>query len=82
MSSELIIAIIIAITVIMVMLWQGMSIAKTDKAMEQTEQYRKLAEQATSAEQRAAEEQEKIAIALEDMRARLAAIEKLLADVQ
>ena len=34
------------------------------------------------AEQKAAEEQQKIATALEDMRARLAAIEKLLSDVQ
>jgi uncharacterized protein YxeA len=79
----LIIVIIIAITVIaVVILWQGMSIAKTQMTVDQTEQFRKLAEQATSAEQKAAEEGEKIASALDDMRARLAAIEKLLSDVQ
>jgi hypothetical protein len=83
MSSEVIITIIVAVTVIgVVILWQGMSIAKTQMTVDQTEQYRKLAEQATSAEQKAAEEQQKIATALEDMRARLAAIEKLLSDVQ
>jgi len=83
MSSEVIITIIVAVTVIgVVILWQGMSIAKTQMTVDQTEQYRKLAEQATSAEQKAAEEQQKIAIALEDMRARLVAIEKLLSDVQ
>ena len=83
MSSEVIITIIVAVTVIgVVILWQGMSIAKTQMTVDQTEQYRKLAEQATSAEQKAAEEQQKIAIALEDMRTRLVAIEKLLSDVQ
>ena len=83
MSSEVIITIIVAVTVIgVVILWQGMSIAKTQMTVDQTELYRKLAEQATSAEQKAADEQQKIAIALEDMRTRLVAIEKLLSDVQ
>jgi uncharacterized membrane protein affecting hemolysin expression len=83
MSTEVIIAIIVAVTVIfVVILWQGMSIAKTDNALNQTEQYRKLAEQATSAEQKAADEHQKIAEALDDMRTRLTAIEKLLRDVQ
>jgi len=83
MSTDLIIVIIIAVTVIfVVILWQGMSIAKTDNTLVQTEQYRKLAEQAASAEHKAADELQKIAEALEDMRTRLAAIEKLLSDVQ
>ena len=83
MSTELIIVIIVAVTIIsVVILWGGMSIAKTQMAGDQTEQYRKLAEQATAAEQKAADEQQKIAEALEDMRARLTSIEKLLRDVQ
>jgi hypothetical protein len=83
MSTEVIIAIIVAVTVIfVVIIWQGMSIAKTDNALNQTEQYRKLAEQATFAEQKAADEQQKIAVAMDDMRTRLTAIEKLLRDVQ
>lgn len=83
MNSTVIITIIIAITAIaVVILWQGMSIAKTQMTVDQTELYRKLAEQATAAEQKAAEEQEKTAIALDDIRTRLAAIEKLLSDVQ
>ena len=45
------------------------------------EAYRKLSEQATAAEQKAVEEQKKITEALEDMRARLAAIEKMLREV-
>lgn len=46
------------------------------------EAYRKLSEQATAAEQQAAEEQKKIANALENIQARLVSIEKILHDVE
>jgi biopolymer transport protein ExbB/TolQ len=88
MSTEIIgmfypiVVIIGVIVIIVVVLWQGMNVAKTQIRGDQTEQYRKLAEQATSAEQKAADSQQKIAEALEDMRTRLAAIEKLLSEVQ
>jgi hypothetical protein len=83
MNTQVIIVLIVAVSVIIVvLLWQGMSVAKTQMVSDQTEQYRKLAEQATTAEQKAADEQQKISEALEDMRTRLAAIEKLLRDVQ
>jgi len=83
MSTELIIVIIVAVTVIIVVvLWQGMSVAKTEIGGKQTIQYEKLAEEAVAAEQKSADAQQKTAEALEDMRTRLAAIEKLLSDVQ
>jgi len=83
MSNGLIIVIIVAVTIIfVVILWQGMSVAKTEIGGKQTIQYQKLAEQAVSAEQKSAEAQQKTAEALEDIRARLAAIEKLLSEVQ
>jgi F0F1-type ATP synthase membrane subunit b/b' len=83
MSTELIIVIIISVTVIfVVLLWQGMSIAKTEISSKQTGQYEKIAEQAVNAEQKSADAQQKTAEALEDIRTRLAAIEKLLSDVQ
>jgi len=83
MSNELIMLIVVAVTVIfVVVLWQGMSVAKTEITSKQTIQYQKLAEQAVSAEQKSAEAQQKTAEALEDMRARLATIEKLLSEVQ
>jgi uncharacterized protein YxeA len=83
MNTQVIIVLIVAVSVIIVvLLWQGMSVAKTQMVSDQTEQYRKLAEQATTAEQKAADEQQKISEALDDMRTRLAAIEKLLRDVQ
>lgn len=46
------------------------------------EAYRKLSELATAAEQQSAEEQKKIANALENIQIRLAAIEKILRDVE
>ena len=83
MSTEVIIVIIVAITVVVVVvLWQGMSVAKTEIGGKQTTQYEKLAEQAVNAEQKSADAQQKTAEALEDMRSRLAVIEKLLSDVQ
>jgi len=83
MSNEVIIAIIIGVTiVVVVVLWQGMSVAKTEIAGKQMTEYHKLAEQAANAEKKSADAQQKTAEALEDMRARLAAIEKLLSEVQ
>lgn len=83
MNNDLILFIIAAVTIVLVViLWQGMNVAKTQISAEQLDKYRKLAEQATEAEQKAAQEQHKISEALEDMRARLTAIEKLLREVQ
>ena len=83
MNTQVLIVIIVAVTVIfVVVLWQGMSVAKTEIGGKQTVQYQKLAEQATSAEQKSADAQQKTAEALEEIRIRLAAIEKLLSDVQ
>jgi len=83
MDIQLIGVIIVAVTVvIVVVLWGGMSIARTQISADQMQKYEKLAEQAITAEQKAAEEQQKIAVALEDMRTRLATIEKLLSEVQ
>jgi F0F1-type ATP synthase membrane subunit b/b' len=88
MTSDLIgslypiIIIIGVVVVLVVVLWQGMSVAKTEIGSNQYTKYEKLAEQATAAEQKSAEAQQKTAEALEDMRTRLAAIEKLLRDVQ
>ena len=68
--------------IIMASLWQGAAIAKAKVSSNREEQYRILAERAISSGQKAADEQQKIAETLEDMRVRLASIEKLLRDVQ
>ena len=83
MSTEVILALIIAVTVIfVVILLQGMNVAKTQMASDQKMEYQKLAEQATTAEQKAADSQHRIAASLEQISVRLAAIEKLLSEVQ
>ena len=83
MSDQLIIVIIVAVTIIfVVILWQGMSVAKTQMVTDQLYQYRKLAEQVAESEQKSVETQQKTAEALEDMRTRLTSIEKLLHEVQ
>ena len=83
MSNDVIMAIIVGVTIIfVVILWQGMSIAKTEISAKQMNQYTKLAEQAANAEQKSADAQQKTAEALEDIKTRLATIEKLLSEVQ
>ena len=83
MSNDLIMFIIAAVTVVVVViLWQGMSVAKTEIGGKQTTRYEKLAEEATEASQKAAAAEEKTAEVLEDIRTRLTAIEKLLREVQ
>jgi hypothetical protein len=66
--------------------WQGMKIAQantaTRVAVAQDEAYRKLASEATAAQRKSAEEQEKMADALTDVRARVTAIETLLRQVE
>lgn len=83
MNLELIALIVISVTIIIVViLWQGMNVARTQISADQLLQYQKLAEQAATAEQKSADAEQKTAEALEDIRARLAAIEKLLKEVQ
>lgn len=83
MDFQLIGLIIAAVTIILVViLWQGMNVAKTQISADQMQKYQTLAEQSTNAEQKSADAQQKTAEALEEIRARLAAIEKLLSEVQ
>jgi hypothetical protein len=76
------VVIIGVVIIIIVVLWQGMSVAKTEIGGKQTTKYEKLAEQAIESGQKSSDAQQKTAEALEDIRTRLAAIEKLLRDVQ
>jgi hypothetical protein len=83
MNTDLILFIIAAVTIIIVViLWQGMSIAKTQISADLLQSYQRLAEQSTNAAQKSADAEQKTAEVLEDMRAHLAAIEKLLSEVQ
>ena len=68
--------------VVVVLLVQAFGAYKAKMSLAREEAYRKLAEQSTAAAQKAADEQQKIAASLEDMQTRLAAIEKILREVE
>jgi hypothetical protein len=83
METSILALIIVAVTVIVVViLWQGMSVAKTQIHGDKIDQYQKLAEQSVESGQKSADAQLKTAEALEDIRTRLTAIEKVLREVQ
>ena len=65
---------------IVVVVWQGFATWRARASVAREEAYRKLAEQSTAAQRRTAEEQQKISEDLGDLRAQIAAIEKLLRD--
>src|SRR5258706_10727556 len=83
MSTEVIIVLIVSVTVIfVVVLWQGMNVAKKEIGGKQTTQYEKMADQAVRAEKKAPDAQQKTSEALEEISGPLASIQKMLRDVQ
>jgi flagellar biosynthesis/type III secretory pathway M-ring protein FliF/YscJ len=76
------IALTLITIIIIVILVQVFSSYRARMSITREEAYRKLAEQATAAEQKSADEQQKAAKALEEINHRLAAIEKILRDVE
>jgi cell division protein FtsB len=68
-------------TLIVVVVWQTFVTWRARMSVEREEAYRKLADQATSALQKTAEEQEKIGEGMEELRTRVAAIERMLREV-
>lgn len=67
--------------VIVVVLWRGMEVARTQVASSKDADYKKLAEAAVLVEETLAAEQKATRAALEEIRTRLTAVEKLLRDV-
>ena len=67
--------------VIPLVVWQGFVTWRTRASLARDDAYRKLAEQFAAEQRKAAEEQQKISEDLGDLRARVAAIEKLLREV-
>jgi hypothetical protein len=74
--------IVLLTIIIIVTLVQVFSTFRAKSNLMREEAYRKLSEQATTAEQKAVDEQKKISESLEDIRVRLAAIEKMLREVE
>ena len=67
--------------VIVVVLWRGMEVARTQMSSSKDADYKKLAEAAVSVEETIVAEQKATRAALEEIRIRLTAVEKLLRDV-
>ena len=77
------IALLVLITVvIVVVIWQSFVTKRARMSVEREEAYRKLAEQATAVQQKTAMAEEKITEGVEELRTRVATIEKLLRDVE
>jgi cell division protein FtsB len=81
MAYSLISGILFTVVVIVVVI-QGFSTYRAKMSLTREEAYRKLAEQSTAALQKAADEQQKTNATLENLSTRLAAIEKILREVE
>lgn len=81
MAFTLVVLVLITI-VIVVVIWQSFATRRARMSVEREEAYRRLAGQATAAEQKSADEQQKAAKTMEEISHRLAAIEKILRDVE
>lgn len=68
--------------VIVVAIWQSFATRRAKMSVEREEAYRKLAEQAMDSQQKTALESQKIAEGIEELRTRVAAIEKILREVE
>jgi hypothetical protein len=75
----------VIMVVAVVVIWQVFKTAQTkveaDVIVARDDAYRQLAAQSTAAQQKIAEEQQRIAAALSDLQLRVTAIEKLLREV-
>jgi hypothetical protein len=74
------VAVLITIVVV-VILWRGMEVARTQMTSSKDADFRKLAEAAASAQQEIVAEQKKTRMTLDEIRDRLTAVEKLLREV-
>ena len=72
---------ILLLGVVLLVVWQGFVTWRARASLARDDAYRKLAEQFAAEQRRAAEDQQKISEDLGDLRARVAAIEKLLREV-
>ena len=69
---------LVLLTVLIVVVWQVFATQRAKLSVDRKEEYRKLAERSTAAQQIIAEEQQKISKDLGDLRTWVSAIEKLL----
>jgi septal ring factor EnvC (AmiA/AmiB activator) len=67
--------------VILVVIWQSFATRQMGMSVEREETYQKLLEQVTEAQRITAQEQQKISTGIDELRTRIASIEKMLREV-
>jgi hypothetical protein len=67
--------------VVVVVLWRGMEVARTQMTSNKEADFKKLAEASVASQQEIVAEQKKTRMTLDEIRDRLAAVEKLLREV-
>jgi biopolymer transport protein ExbB/TolQ len=67
---------------IVVVIWQSFTTRRARMSVEREEAYRRLAEQLTNAQQINAQEQHNLSKSVDEIQTRIAAIEKLLREVE
>ena len=67
--------------VVVVVLWRGMEVARTQMSSSKEADFKKLAETSVTTQQEIVAEQKKTRMTLDEIRDRLAAVEKLLREV-
>ena len=67
---------------IVVVIWQSFTTRRARMSVEREEAYRRLAEQLTDAQQITAQEQHNLSKSVDEIQTRIAAIEKLLREVE
>jgi hypothetical protein len=75
------IVLILATIIIVVLLWRGMEVARTQITADKDKGYVRLAEDSVAFQRRSTDAQEKTREAIEDIRARLTSLEKMLKEV-
>jgi hypothetical protein len=80
MAFTLVVLVLVTI-VIVVVIWQSFATRRARMSVEREEAYSRLAERAGSSIQKTAEVQQKIAEGVDELRARMAEIEKMLREV-
>jgi len=73
---------IFLVIVLIVLIWQGLATYRAKTNILREEMYRKLAEKITATEEKSIELQQKTVEVLDDVRARLVSIEKMLRDIE
>jgi len=67
--------------IVVVVLWRGMEVARTQMSSSKEADFKKLAETSVTTQQEIVAEQKKTRMTLDEIRDRLAAVEKLLREV-